>query len=68
MYLLQRCEDGVMLRQFEGTLSWKKTEDYQIADCHVSEVRRAIFTIITMYLIIADVCMGRHFQACQKMN
>lgn len=43
MYLLQRCEDGVMVREFEGTLLWKKREDYKIVESNVREVRRALF-------------------------
>lgn len=43
MYLLQRCEDGVMVRQFEGELAWKKSEDYENPDSSVHEVRRVIF-------------------------
>lgn len=41
MYLLQRCEDGVMIRGFEGDRTYRK-EDYRNAGCHFTEVRRVI--------------------------
>ena len=43
MYLIQRCEDGVMVREFTGDRSYRKSEDYRYADCRSREVRRAIF-------------------------
>ena len=43
MYLIQRCEDGVMVREFTGSRSYKKSEGYRITECRFSEVRRCIF-------------------------
>ena len=42
MYLIQRCEDGLMIREFTGDRAHKKP-DYHKAECRFSEVRRAIF-------------------------
>lgn len=41
MYLLQRCEDGVMIRGFEGSRSYRR-EDYHNTECQFTEVRRVI--------------------------
>lgn len=41
MYLLQRCEDGVMVRGFEGRRFYKR-EDYHNTKCQFTEVRRVI--------------------------
>lgn len=41
MYLIQRCEDGVMIRGFEGERIYRKV-DYRNAECHFTEVRRVI--------------------------
>ena len=41
MYLMQRCEDGVMIRGFEGERLYRK-EDYRNEECHFTEVRRVI--------------------------
>lgn len=41
MYLLQKCEDGVMIRQFKGYRKYRK-EGYRDPECSIWEVRRAI--------------------------
>ena len=41
MYLMQRCEDGVMIRGFEGERLYRKG-DYRREECHFTEVRRVI--------------------------
>lgn len=41
MYLLQRCEDGVMIRGFEGSRSYRR-KDYHNTECQFTEVRRVI--------------------------
>ena len=43
MYLLQRCEDGMMVREFMGERIYRKSENYRIAECSSAETRRAIF-------------------------
>lgn len=42
MYLIQRCEDGMMIREFTGERAYQK-EDYHNEECRFWEVRRAIF-------------------------
>ena len=42
MYLMQRCEDGFILREFNGYSRYPKG-DYQHPECSSWEVRRAIY-------------------------
>lgn len=42
MYLIQRCEDGMMIREFTGERAYRR-EDYYNEECRFWEVRRAIF-------------------------
>lgn len=42
MYLMQRCEDGFILREFNGYSRYPKG-DYQNPECSSWEVRRAIY-------------------------
>lgn len=42
MYLIQRCEDGFMVREFQGYRRYWK-EDYRNPECSCREVRRAIY-------------------------
>lgn len=42
MYLVQRCEDGMIIREFTGERVYRK-EDYRNTECYFTEVRRAIF-------------------------
>lgn len=44
MYLIQRCMDGFVIRQFSGTRSYTKTERYRQCDLSVTEQRRAIYS------------------------
>lgn len=43
MYLLQRCADGLMIRQFRGRRQYKKAE-WKAPKVHCQEIRRAIFS------------------------
>lgn len=43
MYLIQRCEDGFMVREFQGYRRYWK-EDYRNPECSCWEVRRAIYS------------------------
>lgn len=40
-YLIQRCKDGVMVREFEGLRTYRKGE-YMTPECYVHEIRRMI--------------------------
>ena len=40
-YLIQRCKDGVMVREFEGHRTYRKGE-YMTPECYVHEIRRMI--------------------------
>ena len=42
MYLIQRCEDGMMIREFTGERAYRK-EDHRNEECCFREIRRAIF-------------------------
>lgn len=42
MYLVQRCQDGFMVREFEGSRTYKKGE-YRSPSVVCHEIRRAIF-------------------------
>lgn len=42
MYLMQRCEDGFILREFEGYRKYPKG-DYKNPECSSWEIRRAIY-------------------------
>lgn len=42
MYLMQRCEDGFMLREFRGYRKYRKGE-YENPECSSWEVRRALY-------------------------
>lgn len=42
MYLMQRCEDGFMVREFKGYRRYRK-EDYRNPECSSWEIRRAIY-------------------------
>lgn len=42
MYLLQRCADGLMIRQFRARRQYKKAE-WKTSKVHCQEIRRAIF-------------------------
>ena len=43
MYLIQRCKDGFIIRQFEGNRKYQKGK-YTTPECWVSEIRRSIFS------------------------
>ena len=43
MHLLQRCEDGMMVREFMGARIYRKSDNYRIAECRSAEIRRVIF-------------------------
>ncbi len=42
MYLMQRCADGFMIREFQGYRRYLK-EDYRNPECHSWETRRIIY-------------------------
>ncbi|WP_300800427.1 PcfJ domain-containing protein [uncultured Acetatifactor sp.] len=42
MYLMQRCEDGFMIREFKGYRRYRK-EDYRNPECSSWECRRTIY-------------------------
>ena len=42
MYLIQRCKDGFVIRQFEGYRLYKKGS-YTTPECMMREIRRSIF-------------------------
>lgn len=44
MYLIQRCRDGFVIRQFSGTRSYTRTDRYRHCTMSITEQRRAIFT------------------------
>lgn len=42
MYLMQRCEDGFMVREFQGC-RWYRKGDFRNPECSSREVRRVIY-------------------------
>lgn len=40
-YLIQRCKDGVMIREFEGYRAYRKGE-YMTPECYIHEIHRTI--------------------------
>lgn len=43
MHLIQRCNDGFMIRQFSGTRSYSKSDGYRKCTLSIAEHRRAIY-------------------------
>lgn len=43
MYLIQRCEDGFMIREFIGKRIYRRPEGYRTAKCRSREIRRVIY-------------------------
>lgn len=44
LYLIQRCNDGFMVRQFSGTRSYSNSDGYRKCTMSITEHRRAIYS------------------------